>query len=106
MMATIWHAHNAPDAKQTPMRALAEKYHQHLWAGDFPKHGRARFREHNKFVEEIAPKERFLNYEVKEGWAPLCAFLGKEIPEWDFPRHDDWLAYKVAHGIGNKEVPS
>ena len=57
-------------------------------------------------MEETAPKESFLKYEVKEGWAPLCAFLGKEIPEWDFPRNDDWLAYKVAHGIENKEVQS
>lgn len=23
---------------------------------------------------------------VKEGWSPLCKFLGHEIPAWDFPK--------------------
>jgi len=38
---------------------------------------------------------------VKEGWGPLCEFLGKSIPEGeDFPRKDGWAAYKNEHGTG------
>jgi hypothetical protein len=33
---------------------------------------------------EIAP-ERLLTFDVREGWAPLCAFLGVEVPDVDFP---------------------
>jgi hypothetical protein len=50
------------------------------------------FREHNENVRKLA-KERgreVLEYEVKEGWRPLCAFLGKEVPAEGFPRKDDW----------------
>jgi hypothetical protein len=50
------------------------------------------FREHNENVKRWA-KERgieLLVYEVKEGWAPLCAFLGMELPGVEFPRSDDW----------------
>ena len=32
----------------------------------------------------IAP-ERLLAFDVAEGWAPLCRFLGAEIPKTPFP---------------------
>ncbi|RDW59460.1 putative NAD dependent epimerase dehydratase protein [Coleophoma cylindrospora] len=99
MMATIIHAFGSIN-KPGPMRSMAELYHKHLWDNDFAKNGRARFREHNEHVKAVAPPEQLLVYEVKEGWAPLCAFLGKEIPEKAFPRSDDWLSYKQAHSKG------
>jgi len=49
------------------------------------------FREHNENVKRWT-KERgreLLVYEVNEGWAPLCAFLGIELPGVEFPRSDD-----------------
>ncbi len=33
----------------------------------------------------IAP-ERLLAYDVSQGWAPLCAFLGVPVPDPPFPR--------------------
>ena len=35
------------------------------------------------------PEERLLVYEVKEGWGPLCEFLGVEEPDKPFPRLND-----------------
>lgn len=32
------------------------------------------------------PKERLLEYEFGSGWAPLCSFLEKEVPDVPFPR--------------------
>mmetsp|Transcript_5358 Transcript_5358/g.9101 ORF Transcript_5358/g.9101 Transcript_5358/m.9101 type:complete len:267 (-) Transcript_5358:43-843(-) len=40
---------------------------------------------HNKTVRKVVPKEKLLVFNVKEGWAPLCKFLGKELPEEPFP---------------------
>jgi hypothetical protein len=97
MMKTIWHSWSAKDAKPSAMRPLADKYQTLLWDGDFPKHGKEFFGKHNEFVRSIAPKERFLEYEVKEGWEKLCAFLGKDVPEVPFPRSDDWVEYKKLH---------
>ena len=30
-----------------------------------------------------------LNFEVKQGWEPLCVFLGIPVPDEDFPRTND-----------------
>jgi len=36
-----------------------------------------------------------LVFEASEGWEPLCAFLGKDVPDEDYPRantRDEFLA--------------
>jgi hypothetical protein len=47
-------------------------------------------------VVQAVPPERLLVYDVAEGWAPLCAFLGKPIPDEPFPHvnstADFWAA--------------
>ena len=40
---------------------------------------------HVREVRERVPAERLLEFNVKEGWAPLCDFLGVEVPEEPFP---------------------
>jgi hypothetical protein len=48
------------------------------------------FERWNEEVQERVPAERLLVYEVKEGWGPLCAFLGVEAPEdKPFPHLND-----------------
>jgi hypothetical protein len=37
----------------------------------------------------VVPEERLLVWEVKEGWGPLCAFLGVSEPEEPFPRFNE-----------------
>ncbi len=37
---------------------------------------------------EIAP-DRLLVFDVKEGWGPLCAFLGVPVPSTPFPHEND-----------------
>jgi hypothetical protein len=44
------------------------------------------FNQHNEEVKRRVPEERLLVYEVKEGWGPLCEFLGVEEPAHPFPR--------------------
>ena len=31
------------------------------------------------------PKDQLLIFNVKDGWEPLCSFLGKDIPDKKFP---------------------
>ncbi|KAJ7487001.1 P-loop containing nucleoside triphosphate hydrolase protein [Mycena latifolia] len=50
---------------------------------------KVRFIAHYNKIRRIVPKERLLEYEVKEGWEPLCAFLGKDVPPVEFPRTND-----------------
>jgi hypothetical protein len=47
------------------------------------------FERHNERVRQRVPKDKLLVYEVKEGWGPLCEFLGVEEPDAPFPRLND-----------------
>ncbi|MGD9743688.1 MAG: sulfotransferase family protein [Hyphomicrobium sp.] len=53
---------------------------------DDPDHIKARFERHNAEVKAAAPPDRLLVFEVAQGWAPLCAFLGVAVPTVPFPR--------------------
>jgi len=47
------------------------------------------FNAHNEAVRALIPADRLLVYQVKEGWEPLCAFLGVPVPDEPFPRTND-----------------
>lgn len=49
----------------------------------------AAFTAHTAAVKEAIPADQLLVYEVKEGWTPLCAFLGVPEPSGPFPRTND-----------------
>ena len=43
------------------------------------------YRKHNDRVRQIVPAERLLEFNVGQGWDPLCKFLDVEIPSVPFP---------------------
>jgi hypothetical protein len=43
------------------------------------------YEHHRREVVETIPADRLLVFDVKDGWAPLCKFLGAAIPEVPFP---------------------
>ena len=47
------------------------------------------FENHNREVREYVPSDRLLVFEVKQGWSPLCNFLGVDIPDEPFPHVND-----------------
>jgi hypothetical protein len=49
----------------------------------------AQFEAHNEEVKRVVAAERLLVFDVKQGWSPLCSFLGVPVPEADFPRVND-----------------
>lgn len=62
---------------------------------------------YNEWRREI-PKERVLEYSVKDGWAPLCEHLGVPVPmvevdgrmvEAEFPRLNDGASMRKAAAI-------
>ena len=69
--------------------------HDVIWDGTFDGRFEDRtyaievFEQHIEDVKRRVPSERLLVYEVKEGWAPLCEFLGVPEPEEPFPRLND-----------------
>jgi hypothetical protein len=52
------------------------------------------FRRHTAEVQEALPADRLLVFEARQGWDPLCAFLGVEPPAGEpFPHLNDaeWM---------------
>jgi hypothetical protein len=47
------------------------------------------FEAHLASVKQTIPASQLLIYQVKEGWEPLCAFLGVPVPQTPFPRTND-----------------
>lgn len=43
------------------------------------------FYQHIEEVKAAVPADQLLVYDVKEGWEPLCKFLGKPVPKGDVP---------------------
>lgn len=44
-----------------------------------------KYRAHNAYVMNNAPADKLLVYQCKEGWKPLCDFLGVPVPDEPFP---------------------
>ncbi|ACY18573.1 sulfotransferase family protein [Haliangium ochraceum] len=44
------------------------------------------FEQHNEEVKRTVPAERLLVFEARQGWEPLCAFLGVDVPDEPYPR--------------------
>lgn len=49
------------------------------------EHVLAVFRKHVAEVQRAIPPERLLVYRVADGWAPLCRFLERPVPDDPFP---------------------
>ncbi|KYG47608.1 hypothetical protein M433DRAFT_132856 [Acidomyces richmondensis BFW] len=92
MESTLW----ADFVNRKEPRYPIDKCHKYCWSNDFPMNGRKFFRDYQDHLRQIAPKDRILEYEVKQGWKHLCEFLGKDIPDQAFPRSDDWAGFKAA----------
>jgi hypothetical protein len=44
---------------------------------------------HNEAVKAAVPADHLLVFDVREGWGPLCEFLGAAVPGAEFPRTND-----------------
>ncbi|WP_157961734.1 sulfotransferase family protein [Acuticoccus kandeliae] len=64
------------------------------WRYHDPALAKQKYLDHNAAVKATIPPEKLLVMEVSEGWEPLCAFLGKPVPDEPFPRRNDAKAYQ------------
>ena len=81
-------------------RRPALQYENRIWTDTFA--GRFADREfaigvylrHNEQVRGTVPADRLLEYQVSEGWQPLCDFLRVPVPDRPFPRLNDTQAFR------------
>lgn len=72
----------------TPFRAMLKKTVDAVFDGKIHDRDTLRraFNEHNAAVKAAFGPDRLLVFEAKQGWEPLCAFLGVPVPGEEFPR--------------------
>ncbi len=69
-----------------PLTQFTDMVDAIIWTGIFGgkfedrAHAIEAFNRHNEEVIATVPPEKLLIYEVKQGWEPLCAFLGVPVP--------------------------
>ncbi|WP_348650993.1 sulfotransferase family protein [Micromonospora sp. WMMA1947] len=90
----VRNSENRPPAGSMPARVhrlVSTMVWDGLFGGRFADkdHAIEVFRRHNEEVVNSIEPDNLLVYDVKQGWEPLCAFLGVKVPEDDFPRAND-----------------
>ena len=84
--ATIFEPGSLVTLKDGPMAAFFGSFlhdiRDHLHDRAFMT---AHFRRHSEEVKRSIPPERLLIYELGQGWAPLCKFLGVPVPDAPYP---------------------
>ncbi|HWE61475.1 MAG TPA: sulfotransferase [Chloroflexota bacterium] len=101
MFNTIWDVHQAEVAagrgpETDGMSRLREVM---MWQGAFDgrfldkQHAINFFERHIQQVKKRVPADRLLVFDAKDGWEPLCRFLGVAVPDRPFPRLNDTAAF-------------
>ncbi|KAI1319739.1 hypothetical protein F5Y16DRAFT_94041 [Xylariaceae sp. FL0255] len=52
---------------------------------------------HEKEIQSMVPADRLLRYKIRDGWEPLCKFLGKDVPSVSYPHGNDSGAFERWH---------
>ena len=83
------------------MKRFIDTLHQAIYGSFNPEATalyRVKYRQHNERVQAVIPAEKLLVFNVKQGWKPLCDFLGCDVPSTPFPR------VNVAHSDSKKRM--
>jgi len=46
----------------------------------------ATYNKHNQSVRDTVPADRLLEFDARQGWDPLCKFLGVSVPNEPYPK--------------------
>ena len=93
---TIYEISRARAQREDPAsRERARMIFSIIWDGVFE--GRfedrdfaiATYLRHIEEVTAAVPQDRLLRYDVRDGWAPLCEFLGAQIPDQPLPHSNN-----------------
>ncbi|MGA7871128.1 MAG: sulfotransferase family protein [Candidatus Binatus sp.] len=85
----------APDGAPELVRLQTEMARKAVLAETFDNrfedkaHAIEVFKRHNQEVRATIDPARLLEFDVRQGWAPLCRFLEVPIPDEPFPRLND-----------------
>jgi hypothetical protein len=95
---------NSPGFQTDPTLQMVDAI---VWQGDFQGRFEDKeltletYRRHDQEIIDSVPAERLLIFEIKQGWAPLCEFLGVPVPaDTPFPRANDTESFNQRIAAG------
>jgi len=71
-----------------------------IWIGEFSGRFEDKefavdvFNKHIELVKTVFPEERLLIHSAKDGWQPLCDFLGVPVPDGPYPWVNESISFK------------
>lgn len=77
------------DTFGSPTAKMGEELIKHRFLGDRlddKTHVIDAFNRHNQAVRDTVPADRLLEFDARQGWEPLCAFLGVPVPDEPYPK--------------------
>ena len=103
--ATIFNPERPAPPEGTPMRVFFDQLYA-WYGGDMHDRGFMTdfFRRHTERVIASVPPERLLVFDVKEGWDPLCAFLGVDVPDTPYPRENSTAEFQTRVASGDMPI--
>jgi hypothetical protein len=93
------------NTESAPRPEVMQMINDLIWNGTF--HGRFLekdyafevFDAHVADVTEKVPADQLLVFEVRQGWEPLCEFLGVPVPDEPFPHLNDTASFRAMLGM-------
>jgi hypothetical protein len=77
-------------------RLLGQRFSDQL---DDPTAMMTAFERHNDAVRRAIPAERLLEWTPGDGWEPICARLGFDVPDAEFPKTNDTNQWRANLGL-------
>ena len=83
-----------------PYTALAEMnvlLYKYGHGNDFPTTGKERYSRHNERIRQLCKEQgrELLEFDVSQGWEPLCRYLGKKVPDTPFPQSNSTESFNA-----------
>lgn len=120
VLQTVWYVHMqspfAPDKllgqpvfeRLLPsLFRMGKRMFSDVFEADFPRTGIDIYNEHIERIRTLVPQDNLLIFNVKDGWTPLCDFIGLPVPvakePCDFPRVNEGQAV-VAKVLGKQAM--
>ncbi len=57
------------------------------------------YQAHNEAVRQAIPRENLLVFNARDGWEPLCTFLGVAVPAAPYPKTNSTDEFRVRAGL-------
>ena len=57
------------------------------------------YNRHNQAVRDEVPADKLIIFNAKDGWAPLCEFLGVPVPDAPYPKTNSTDEFRSRAGL-------